>query len=71
MEPDEFEALETIAHDRGASVSELMREAAHAQLFAEDALPRRVQAAEDFLRLPDAPLPAWEDLEAELLNRRD
>lgn len=70
MEPDEFDILEELARKRGASVSDLMREAARAQLFAQVGLARRSEAVRQFLRLPEAPLPSWKELKEEIEDRR-
>ena len=70
MEPEEFELLEVLAKKQGASVSDLMREAARVQLLAQVGLARRTEAARRFLRLPEAPMPVWEDLKAEIEDRR-
>jgi hypothetical protein len=70
MEPEEFEVLEDIARKRGASVSDLMREAARVQLLAQVGLARRAEAARLFLHLPEATMPSWKALKAELEDRR-
>ena len=70
MEPEEFDVLEELARARGASVSDLMREAARVQLLAQVGLARRAEAVRQFLRLPEAPLPPWEQLKAEIEDRR-
>lgn len=70
MEPEEFDVLEDLARKRGASVSDLMREAARVQLLAQVGLARRAEAVRQFLRLPDAPLPEWEQLKTEIEDRR-
>jgi hypothetical protein len=70
MEPDEFDVLEALAQKRGASVSDLMREAARVQLLAPMGHAHRAAAAKQFLSLPEAPLPAWKDLKKEIGDRR-
>lgn len=70
MEPEEFNVLEELARKRGSSVADLMREAARAQLFAQVNLARRAEAARQFLRLPQANMPAWSDLKREIEDRR-
>ena len=70
MEPYEFEILADLARKRGASVSDLMREAARVQYLAQIGLARRAEAAGQFLSLPQVSLPPWEDLKVELENRR-
>jgi uncharacterized protein len=49
MEPGEFAELERLARSRGASVADLMREAARAQYLNADEQGRRARAAEAFL----------------------
>lgn len=70
MDPEEFKALEKLARERRASVSDLMREAARAQLLAGVQRTHRLIAAKTFLDLPETPLPAWKDLKSELEDRR-
>jgi hypothetical protein len=70
MEPEEFEVLEDLARKLGSSVSDLMREAARVQLLPQVGQARRAEAARQFLRLPEAPMPAWKDLKAEIEDRR-
>jgi hypothetical protein len=70
MEPHEFEVLEDLARKRGASVSDLMREAARAQLLAQVGLARRSEAVRQFLGLQETPMPSWKNLKAELEDRR-
>jgi hypothetical protein len=70
MDPAEFEVLARLARKRGTSVSELMREAARAQLLAQAAAARRAEAMRRFLSLPDVPLPPWKDLKREIEERR-
>lgn len=70
MEPEEFELLEGLARKRGSSVSDLMREAARAQFLAEAERSHRSRAVQQFLSLPDTPLPDWEILEREIEERR-
>lgn len=70
MEPEEFQVLEDIARRRGASVSDLMREAARAQILAQVGLAKRKEAARQFLRLPAIPMDDWSDLKAEIEGRR-
>jgi hypothetical protein len=69
MEPEEFELLEGLARKRGSSVSDLMREAARAQFLAEVERSRRARAVQQFLSLPDTPMPDWESLEREIEER--
>lgn len=71
MEPREFAALERLARRRGASVADLMREAARAQYLNADDRGRRARAAELFLSLPQAALPDWQSLKEEIEARRD
>jgi hypothetical protein len=71
MEPREFAALERLARKRGASVADLIREAARAQYLKADDGIRRARAAELFLGLPDAPLPEWQLLKREIEDRRE
>ena len=71
MEPREFAALERLARSRGASVADLIREAARAQYLKADDGSRRARAAEAFLGLPETPLPEWKLLKRELEERRD
>jgi len=70
MEPREFEILERLARQRGSSVSDLMREAAHARFLMDVDRSRRSRSVESFLSLPDAPLPEWKILKQELEERR-
>ena len=70
MEPDEFAVLEELARKQGASVADLMREAARVQLLSQVGLARRAAAVREFLRLPDAPMPEWKELKAEIEDRR-
>lgn len=70
MEPEEFDVLERLARKCGSSVSELVREAARAQLLAGVERSQRSAAARKFLSLPDAPLPEWEALKKEIEERR-
>jgi hypothetical protein len=70
MEPDEFEVLDEFARRHRTSLSDLMREAVRAQFLAPVGLARRAEAARQFLRLPDAPMPAWKELKAEIEDRR-
>ncbi|MBI5481049.1 MAG: ribbon-helix-helix protein, CopG family [Deltaproteobacteria bacterium] len=70
MEPEEFDVLQDLARQRRSSVSDLMREAARAQLLAHVAHARRSAAAQAFLGLGETPLPAWEQLKRELEARR-
>ena len=70
MEPEEFAVLEDIARRRGASVSDLMREAARAQILSQAGVARRKEAARQFLRLPETPMGDWADLKAEIEGRR-
>ncbi len=69
MEPAEFDAIEKLARERRASVADLMREAARAQLLAGVQRARRVEAATAFVDLPETPLPAWEELKTEIETR--
>jgi hypothetical protein len=71
MEPREFAVLERLARSRGASVADLMREAARAQYLNTDDRGRRARAAELFLKLPETALPEWRSLKEELEARRD
>lgn len=71
MEPSEFAALERLARRRGASVADLMREAARAQYLNADDRGRRARAAEHFLSLSQAALPDWHSLKEEIEARRD
>ena len=71
MEPREFAALERLARSRGASVADLMREAARAQYLNTEDRGRRARAAELFLSLPETELPDWRSLKEELEARRD
>ena len=71
MEQSEFEALERIAHDRGTSIADLMREAARAQHLSPSNVLRRVAAAQRFLSQPDVALPDWKSLKREIEDRRD
>jgi Ribbon-helix-helix protein, copG family len=70
MEPLEFAALERLARSRGASVADLIRDAARAQYLDIADRGRRARAAELFLSLPETPLPEWSDLKQELEDRR-
>jgi hypothetical protein len=70
MEPLEFAALERLARSRGASVADLIRDAARAQYLGAADLGRRARAAELFLSLPDTPLPHWSALKQEIEDRR-
>ena len=70
VEPDEFNALEQLAQKRGTSVSDLMREAARTQWLAQVEFGRRAEAVRRFLHLPEAVMPEWEDLKAEIEDRR-
>ena len=69
MEPEEFDLLAEVARRRGASVSDLMREAARAQLLSGVAREARTAAARAFLSLPDAKLPPWGELKREIEGR--
>lgn len=71
MEPREFAALQRLARRRGASVADLIREAARAQYLNADDAGRRARAAELFLGLPDTPLPEWQILKREIEQRRE
>lgn len=71
MELREFAALERLARRRGASVADLMREAARAQYLNADDSGQRARAAEVFLDLPQTELPDWRSLEEEIEARRD
>lgn len=71
MEPREFAALELLARRRGASVADLMFEAARAQYLNTGDHGRRARAAEVFLSLPQAALPGCQSLEDEIEARRD
>ncbi|MEO8084798.1 MAG: CopG family transcriptional regulator [Ardenticatenales bacterium] len=70
MEPDEFDRLEALARQHHSSVSDLMREAARAHWLAGATASQRSAAARAFLDLPDAELPAWDELEREIEARR-
>jgi hypothetical protein len=70
MEPLEFAALERLARSHGASVADLIRDAARAQYLDIADRGRRTRAAELFLSLPETPLPDWPVLKQELENRR-
>jgi Ribbon-helix-helix protein, copG family len=70
MEPEEFYVIEQIAKKRGSSVSDLMREAARAQLFPAAAASARAKAAHDFLSLAQPSLPPWKTLKREIEDRR-
>ena len=70
MDPAEFRVLEGLAHKRGSSVSDLMREAARAQLLDGVERSRRAAALRDFLGLPEVALPSWNELEQEIEGRR-
>jgi hypothetical protein len=70
MEPEEFDILEDLARKRRSSVSDLMREAARAQLLGEVERVRRSTAAQKFLSLPETQLPPWEELKKEIAARR-
>lgn len=70
MEPLEFAALERLARSRGASVADLIRDAARAQYLDVADRGRRARAAELFLSLPEMPLPDWSVLKQELEDRR-
>ena len=69
MEPAEFAALERIAQARGASVAELMREAAWHQHLRQVDQARRAEAARRFLELPRMELPVWPELKREIEER--
>jgi len=69
MEPKEFSQLQRIARKRGASVSDLMREAARAQYLVEVDRSRRFRAAQSFLSLPEVALPDWGVVKQELEDR--
>jgi predicted DNA-binding ribbon-helix-helix protein len=70
MEPEEFDILEELARKRKSSVADLMREAARAHLLGDVERARRATAAQNFLGLPEAPLPSWKDLKKEIEDRR-
>jgi hypothetical protein len=70
MEPLEFAALERLARSRGASVADLIRDAARAQYLDIADRGRRARAAELFLSLPETPLPEWRVLKLEIEDRR-
>jgi hypothetical protein len=70
MDPEEFAALEQIAAARGASVADLMREAARAQHLRPADVARRTAAVHRFLALREVSLPAWADLKREIEGRR-
>ena len=70
MEPEEFEVLEDLARKRRSSVSDLMREAARAQLLSGVTRSRRLEAVRQFLALPPIRMPSSKVLKAELENRR-
>jgi hypothetical protein len=70
MEPLEFAALERLARSRGASVADLIRDAARAQYLDIADRGRRARAAELFLSLPETPLPEWRVLQLEIEDRR-
>jgi hypothetical protein len=70
LEPSEFDALERLAQDRGASVAELIRHAVRVQYLKVSDRARRMRAVDFFLGLPDTPLPAWKVLKEELEDRR-
>jgi hypothetical protein len=70
MEPLEFAALERLARSRGASVADLIRDAARAQYLDIADRGRRARAAELFLSLPETPLPEWRVLKLEIEGRR-
>ncbi len=70
MEPSEYEVLERLARKRGASVSNLMREAMREQLLLPSGAFVHQEAARQFLGLSDSPLPSWAALKSEIENRR-
>lgn len=70
MEPEEFRVLEGLARKRRSSVSDIMREAVRAQVLAGAGRADRIAAAKEFLALPDAALPGWNDLKHEIEARR-
>ena len=70
MEPEEFHVIERLAQQRGASVSDLMREAARAQLLTDADASARGKAAREFLSLPEPALPPWKTLKRENETRR-
>ena len=69
MDPEEFRVLARLARQRRSSVSDLMREAARAQLLAAAGQAARSDAAQTFLGLPDVKLPAWKELKREIEDR--
>ncbi len=69
MEPVEFEALENIARLQGASVAELMRQAASRQYLRGADTERRTAAARRFIQLPKMELPPWPELKREIEER--
>ncbi len=70
MDTEDLALIQRLARGRGASVSDLVREAAGAQLPSQVGLAREVEAVRRFLRLPSAPLPEWSQLKAEIEERR-
>ena len=70
MEPAEFYAIEKLAQKRGSSVSDLMREAARAQLLPGADTSARGKAAREFLSLVQPALPSWKTLKREIEDRR-
>ena len=70
MDLAEFRILARLAKKRGASVPELIREAARLHVLDQAAVARRRAAFRRFLELPQIALPPWKELKAEIVARR-
>ncbi len=66
MEPVEYERLESIAHYKGCSVAELVREAVR-EKYGTGSSDKK--AIVDRLTEHAIPLPDWEELKTEIENR--
>ena len=69
IDSDDLALVQRLARGRGASVWDVMREAAGAQLPSQVGLAREAEAVRRFLRLPSALLPEWSQMKAEIEDR--
>ena len=68
FEAGQYQRLEKIAHDRGQSVAELIREAVENQ-YLEPGLADKRRAIERLLEL-DLPVGPWEEVKEALIKER-
>jgi len=64
---EQYSLLQSLSEERGKSVSELIREAIE-QVYLEEAVRQRRQAAVERLLALNAPVADWEQMEEEIIR---